>query len=210
MCLPFFSFEPCLTRFRSQFTLVATLCSFIGPGGVCSSSRIANGCPHCCRLQLKLGPCCLQLGRFGKLSYHAILCGVMMPMPLRSPSSSPAKPSGVAAPLYVGVPCPFDRQKQTRSVDSGVFAPDTPPERRLLKIVWLFEIVVRCKENISGVCHFPLLGNGRAQGQELMKALVQLQYVSCFLYVYMAYDMLTRASEAPRVLGPGGTNILSG
>lgn len=71
--------------------------------------------------------------------------------------------------------------------------PDTPPERRLLKIVWSFEIVWSGAKKIYRVyAYFPLLGNGRAQGQELMKALVQLHPIT------------------PRVLGPGGTNILSG
>jgi len=70
---------------------------------------------------------------------------------------------------------------------------DTPPERRLLKIVWSFEIVWSGSKKIYRVyAYFPLLGNGRAQGQELMKALVQLHPIT------------------PRVFGPGGTNILSG
>jgi len=70
---------------------------------------------------------------------------------------------------------------------------DTPPERRLLKIVWSFEIVWSGAKKIYRVyAYFPLLGNGRAQGQELMKALVQLHPIT------------------PRLLGPGGTNILSG
>lgn len=90
--------------------------------------------------------------------------------------------------------------------------PDTPPERRLLKIVWSFEIVWSGAKKIYRVyAYFPLLGNGRAQGQELMKALVQLHPISASVIAILAADtLLTRALEAPRVLGPGGTNILSG
>jgi hypothetical protein len=50
------------------------------------------------------------------------------------------------------------------------------PERRL---VWSFEIVWSgAKKTYRVYTYFPLLGNGRAQGQELMKALVQLYITS--------------------------------
>jgi len=98
----------------------------------------------------------------------------------------------------------------------GLTYPDTPPERRLLKIVWSFEIVWSGSKKIYRVyAYFPLLGNGRAQGQELMKALVQLHPISAsiiaiYIILLVPDTLLTRALEAPRVLGPGGTNILSG
>jgi len=80
-----------------------------------------------------------------------------------------------------------------RSVDSGVFASDTPPERRLLKIVWSFEIVWSGAKKIYRVyAYFPLLGNGRAQGQELMKALVQLHPISTSPVFYMYIWHTTR------------------
>ena len=85
------------------------------------------------------------------------------------------------------------------------------PERRLRKLE-LFDPLKSCVPYIACTrAYFPLLGNGRAQGQELMKALVQLHPISASVIAILAADtLLTRALEAPRVLGPGGTNILSG
>lgn len=81
------------------------------------------------------------------------------------------------------------RRVLLRSVDSGVpSCADTPPERRLLKIVWSFEIVWSGAKKIYRVyAYFPLLGNGRAQGQELMKALVQLHPISASLFSIYKY-----------------------
>ena len=88
-----------------------------------------------------------------------------------------------------------------RSVDLGVL-PRYPPERRLLKIVWSFEIVWSGAKKIYRVyAYFPLLGNGRAQGQELMKALVQLHPISAsIITIYIIgcrHAVNTRFGSAP-------------
>lgn len=76
---------------------------------------------------------------------------------------------------------------------------DTPPERRLLKIVWSFEIVWSGAKKIYRVyAYFPLLGNGRAQGQELMKALVQLHPIGASLFsIYKRHAVNTRLRKRP-------------